>query len=147
MTRDLAREAVCAAKARAGLTWDALAGELGCAPVFLCAACLGEHSLTPAQAQHLARRLGLGPDTAQALAACPLKAQHGEALMNDPLIYRFKEITLVYGEAIKAVIHEQFGDGIMSAVDFTLDIARVEDPAGDRVQITLSGKFLPYKRW
>lgn len=147
MNRNDAREAVLDAKARQQLSWEALAAQVGCAPVFLCAACLGEHSLTAQQAQALAGALGVGPEVASALALPPLKGQRGEALVNDPLVYRFKEITLVYGEAINAVIHEKFGDGIMSAVDFTLDIARVEDPAGARVQITMNGKFLPYKRW
>lgn len=147
MNRNDAREAVLDAKARQQLTWEALAAQVGCAPVFLCAACLGEHSLTPQQADGLATALGLAPEVTGPLTLPPLKAQRGEALVNDPLIYRFKEITLVYGEAIKAVIHEKFGDGIMSAVDFTVDIARVEDPAGARVQVTLNGKFLPYKRW
>lgn len=147
MNRNDAREAILDAKARQQLTWEALAAQVGCAPVFLCAACLGEHSLTAQQAQALAGALGVAPEVAGALTLPPLKGQRGEALVNDPLVYRFKEITLVYGEAIKAVIHEKFGDGIMSAVDFTLDIARVEDPAGARVQITLNGKFLPYRRW
>lgn len=147
MTKTEMREAILEAKAQQDLTWDTLASEVGCAPVFLCAACLGQHSLTGAQAEKLAAVLGLGPAVVRALTACPLKGQYDEAFVNDPLIYRFKEITLVYGEAIKAIIHEKFGDGIMSAVDFTMDIARVEDPAGDRVRVTMSGKFLPYKRW
>ena len=91
--------------------------------------------------------LDLDDAAARALSEYPIKGQRGEALMSDPLVYRFKEIALVYGEAIKLTVQEKFGDGIMSAIDFTMDVDRIEDPKGDRVQITMSGKFLPYKRW
>lgn len=147
MTKSEMREAVLAAKAAKGLDWEEIAARVGCAPVFLCAACLGEHSLTGEQAQRLAAVLDLDDAAARALTEYPVKGQRGEALMNDPLVYRFKEISLVYGEAIKLIVQEKFGDGIMSAIDFTMDVDRVEDPKGDRVQITMSGKFLPYKRW
>ena len=112
-----------------------------------CAACLGEHSLTGEQAQRLAAVLDLDDAVTRALTEYPVKGQRGEALMSDPLVYRFKEITLVYGEAIKLIVQEKFGDGIMSAIDFTMDVDRIADHKGDRVQITMSGKFLPYKRW
>ena len=147
MTKNEMREAILAAKAAKGMTWEGIAAQIGCSPVFLCAACLGEHSMTAEQSEELASVLGLDKDVAQTLSECPTKAQQGEALMNDPLVYRFKEISMVYGESIKQIIHEKFGDGIMSAIDFTMDVDRVEDPNGDRVQITMSGKFLPYKRW
>ncbi len=77
----------------------------------------------------------------------PKKGQDAETVSKDPLIYRFHEITYVYGDSIKEMIHEKFGDGIMSAIDFDLHIDRIPDPKGDRVQITMSGKFLPYKQW
>ena len=147
MTKHDMREAILEAKASRQLTWEAIADQTGCAPVFLCATCLGEHSMTPEQAGKLTDVLGLGKEVTQALTEAPMKAHQGEALMNDPLIYRFKEINLVYGETLKEIIQEKFGDGIMSAIDFTMDVDRVEDPNGDRVQITMSGKFLPYKRW
>ncbi|MCB1756042.1 MAG: cyanase [Gammaproteobacteria bacterium] len=147
MTKSDMREAVLAAKAEKGLGWEEIAARVGCAPVFLCAACLGEHSLTGEQAQRLAAVLDLDDAAARALSEYPIKGQRGEALMSDPLVYRFKEIALVYGEAIKLTVQEKFGDGIMSAIDFTMDVDRIEDPKGDRVQITMSGKFLPYKRW
>jgi cyanate lyase len=76
-----------------------------------------------------------------------MKATDALDVPKDPLIYRFHEITLVYGETIKELIHEKFGDGIMSAIDFTMEIDKVEDPKGDRVQVTMCGKFLAYKRW
>jgi len=147
MTKQEMREAVLAAKADKGLTWEAIAQQVGCSPVFVCATCLGEHSMTREQAEKLAGVLGLGTEVTQALTECPIKAQQGESLMTDPLVYRFKEIGMVYGESVKQIVHEKFGDGIMSAIDFTLDVGKVEDPKGDRVQITMTGKFLPYKRW
>ncbi len=147
MTKSEMREAVLAAKTGKGLDWEQIAARVGCAPVFLCAACLGEHSLTGEQAQRLAAVLDLDDAVTRALTEYPVKGQRGEALMSDPLVYRFKEITLVYGEAIKLIVQEKFGDGIMSAIDFTMDVDRIADPKGDRVQITMSGKFLPYKRW
>ena len=90
--------------------------------------------------------LGLGPEAAQALTESPLKGL-GPVVPTDPLIYRFYEIVQVYGLPLKAVIHEKFGDGIMSAIDFTVTVAKEEDPKGERVKLTMSGKFLPYKKW
>jgi len=90
--------------------------------------------------------LGLGPDAAEALIECPLKGL-GPVVPTDPLIYRFYEIMQVYGMPLKAVIHEKFGDGIMSAIDFILDVKKEENPKGDRVVVTMNGKFLPYNKW
>jgi cyanate lyase len=91
--------------------------------------------------------LGLGPDVAGALQEIPTKGSLDSKVPVDPLIYRFHEITQVYGTTLKAIIHEMFGDGIMSAIDFELDVQRKEDPKGDRVVVTMNGKFLPYKKW
>jgi len=93
------------------------------------------------------RVLGLGPEVAEALQEMPMKGSLDRAVPVDPLIYRFHEITQVYGTTMKALIHEMFGDGIMSAIDFEMDIQKVEDPKGDRVVVTYNGKFLPYKKW
>jgi cyanate lyase len=84
---------------------------------------------------------------AESLTVPPLKGSLEPTIPTDPLIYRFYEIMQVYGMPIKAVIHEKFGDGIMSAIDFSLEIEKVEDPKGDRVQVIMCGKFLPYKKW
>jgi cyanate lyase len=94
----------------------------------------------------LAEILGFGTEVAIEMTAYPSKGL-GAIVPTDPLIYRFYEIIQVYGYPIKEVIHEKFGDGIMSAIDFTLDIDKVEDPKGDRVRVTMNGKFLPYKKW
>src|SRR5262245_29145800 len=91
--------------------------------------------------------LGLGPDVAAALQEIPTKDSVGRDVPVDPLIYRFHEITQVYGTTLKAIIHEMFGDGIMSAIDFELDVQKQEDSKGDRVVVTMNGKFLPYKKW
>jgi len=98
------------------------------------------------EANKLASALDLSLDITEELTDCPAKGL-GPVVPTDPLIYRFYEIMQVYGMPIKAVIHEKFGDGIMSAIDFTMNVDKEEDPKGDRVKITMSGKFLPYKKW
>jgi cyanate lyase len=135
------------AKKRKGLSWENIAAQVGRSPVLVTSACLGQSSLGAEEAAKLCALLDLGPDVAQILQTPPMKATDSQHVPKDPLIYRFHEITLVYGETIKELIHEQFGDGIMSAIDFTMEISKVEDPKGDQVQITMCGKFLPYKRW
>lgn len=99
------------------------------------------------EAKKLVEALGLSPEFAEELTIPPLKGSLDPVIPTDPLIYRFYEIMQVYGMPMKEVIHEKFGDGIMSAIDFTLDVDKVEDPKGDRVQVTMCGKFLPYKKW
>lgn len=140
--------AILGAKAAKGLSWQALGEVLGMSPVWTCSACLGENSMRSDQAEKLAATLGLGPDVVEALQSYPYKgARMDKSIPTDPLVYRFYEIMLVYGDTLKEMIHEQFGDGIMSAIDFTLDVAKQEDPKGDRVVVTMNGKFLPYKQW
>lgn len=142
------KKAILAAKAERGLTWEALAEEIGMSRVWTCSACLGENSMPSEQADKLVNKLGLGPEVAAALSAYPYKGgSMPREIPTDPLVYRFYEILLVYGGTLKEIIHEKFGDGIMSAIDFTMDIDKVEDPKGDRVKVTLNGKFLPYRKW
>jgi cyanate lyase len=114
--------------------------------VWIAALFYGQASASPEEADKLLAALALSPDLAPALTASPSKGL-GPVVPTDPLIYRFYEIMQVYGMPMKAVIHEKFGDGIMSAIDFTLDIEKVEDPKGDRVKVIMNGKFLPYKKW
>lgn len=148
MDKQQMTEAILAAKKKKGLRWDAIAGEIGMAPVWTASVCLGESSATEAIAQKLCAALDLGDDVADALQECPLKGQWmDKTVPTDPLIYRFYEIMAVYGPAVKQVVHEEFGDGIMSAIDFKMDVEREEDPKGDRVKIIMNGKFLPYVRW
>lgn len=140
-------EVIMAAKKAKGVTWAAVAEAVGLSDVFTTSVVLGQNSLIPADAAKLAAFLGLSPEVEAELSVCPMKAMNTDLVSKDPLIYRFYEIAYVYGGAIKEVIHEKFGDGIMSAIDFTVDVDKEEDPKGDRVVVTMNGKFLPYKKW
>ncbi|BAZ93338.1 cyanate hydratase [Thiohalobacter sp. COW1] len=139
-------EAIMTAKSKSGMGWEDLAGKVGLAPVFLTSACLGMNSLKAEAADKLIDVLGLPGVVSTALQQYPHK-RWDQAVPTDPVIYRWYEIVGVYGETIKELIHEKFGDGIMSAIDFSMDIDKEENPAGDRVRVTMSGKFLPYKSW
>jgi cyanate lyase len=135
------------AKRQKGLTFDAIARAAGRHKVWVTSVLLGQSTMSAEEAQKAVSVLGLGPEVAAALQEIPTKGSVGKDVPVDPLIYRFHEITQVYGTTIKAIIHEMFGDGIMSAIDFELDVQRKEDPKGDRVVITMNGKFLPHKKW
>jgi cyanate lyase len=149
MTRADVSARVSEAKRRSGLTWKAIAEALGTdSPVFYTAALLGHHALTPEEARRASALLELDEVETRILSEPP--EERGAALKippTDPLIYRFYELVQGYGPTLKALINEEFGDGIMSAIDFTMEIGREPDPKGDRVRITMSGKFLPYKRF
>ena len=147
MNRAEATERTLAAKKAKGLTFEAIARAVGKHMVWVTSALLGQSTMTAEQAHRVVSLLGLEPEVAAALQEYPSKGSVGQAVPVDPLIYRFHEITQVYGTTLKALIHEMFGDGIMSAIDFEMDVQRKEDPKGDRVVITMSGKFLPYKVW
>ena len=135
-----------AAKNTKGLTFADLGKMVGRAEVWVAALCYRQASASQEEASKLVGALGLEPEVAQALTEFPTKGL-GPIVPTDPLIYRFYEIMQVYGLPLKAVIHEKFGDGIMSAIDFTLHVDKEEDPKGDRVKVTMSGKFLPYRKW
>ena len=139
-------EVIMAAKTKSRLGWEDIAEKVGLAPVFLTSACLGMNSLKPEFADKVAEVLGLPGEVSTALQLFPHKSWE-KAVPTDPVIYRWYEIVGVYGETIKELIHEKFGDGIMSAIDFSMHIDKEENPAGDRVVVTLNGKFLPYKSW
>jgi len=140
-------EAIFAAKLEKKTTWAEIGATIGLSDVFTASACLGQNSLSAEDAAKLTAFLDLSDDVAFALTICPTKALDTDLVSKDPLIYRFYEIAYVYGGAIKECIHEQFGDGIMSAIDFTCDVSKEEYPKGDRVVVTMNGKFLPYKKW
>jgi cyanate lyase len=147
MTRKQATERILAAKADKGLTFEAIAKAVGRHKVWVTAALMGQATMSKEEAQKAVKALGLGPDVAAALQEFPTKGSLDGTVPVDPLIYRFHEITQVYGTTIKAIVHEMFGDGIMSAIDFEMEIQKKEDPKGDRVVVTYNGKFLPYKKW
>jgi cyanate lyase len=147
MTRNECTEAIVAAKQARGLTWQSIADAIGRHVVWTTCALLGQATMTREEATRAVEMLGLGPSEAEALQRFPAKGSLPPGPPTDPLIYRFHEITQVYGTTLKEVIQEQFGDGIMSAIDFTMDVERIPDPKGDRVRVTMEGKFLPYKKW
>lgn len=140
------KDAILQAKVEKGLTWEAIAKAAGLSAEYTCSACLGMNHLEKKNADAVAKKLGLGKELSAALQAFPLKSWD-KIVPTDPLIYRWYEIVGVYGETIKEMINEKFGDGIMSAIDFSMHIDKQEDPKGDRVVVTLNGKFLPYKSW
>ena len=131
-----------------GLTWKAIATAIGPgSPVLYTAALLGQMTLTKDEAERAAKLLGLTAEEIVLLTEPPSRGSIPEFPPTDPLIYRFYELVQVYGTTWKALIEEEFGDGIMSAIDFHMDIQREKNPSGDRVKLNLSGKFLPYKRY
>ena len=140
-------ETILAAKAAKNLTWAAIAKAAGISEVFTTSACLGENALDAPEAKKVAKLLGLSAKVATALTEFANKGEAAPTIPKEPLQYRFQEIIYVYGATMKALIEEKFGAGIMSAIDFTMDIERVADPKGDRVKITMNGKFLGYKKW
>ena len=146
MKKPAMTEAILKAKADKKLGWEQIAEKTGLAPVFVTSACLGMNSMPKDNADKLVAALGLPGEVSAALQAFPHK--HWDKLIpTDPVIYRLYEAINVYGETIKEIIHEKFGDGIMSAIDFSMHIEKVPDPKGDRVKVTMNGKFLPYKTW
>lgn len=139
-------EEIILAKKASSMSWEEIALKVGLSPVFLTSACLGMNSLKKEYAIKLCEVLKLPKEIVIALEGFPMK-EWEKTIPNDPVIYRFYEIVGVYGETIKELIGEKFGDGIMSAIDFSMDIEKEENPAGNRVVITMNGKFLPYKSW
>jgi cyanate lyase len=147
MTRSDVTEMIVMARLKKGLTWAKLAKALGQSKEWTTAALLGQMQMTREQAEKSGKLLGLPADAVLLLQQVPYKGSLPTAVPTDPLIYRWYEIVNVYGTTIKELIHEEFGDGIMSAIDFKMDIVREPDPKGDRVNVTMSGKFLPYKTY
>ncbi len=147
MDRAECTRATLEAKKAKGLTFAEIADKAGRHVVWTTAAIMGQATMDSAEAGAVAALLDLDPEVAAGLQEIPMKGSLDGAVPVDPLIYRLHEITQVYGTTIKALIHEMFGDGIMSAIDFEMDIRRIPDPKGDRVEITYNGKFLPYKKW
>jgi cyanate lyase len=130
------------------LSWKTIAGEIGGgSPVYLTAALMGQMKLRPEQAERAALLFGLGEEEKLLLQEVPYRGSLPTAVPTDPLIYRFYELVQVYGTSWKELIQEEFGDGIMSAIDFDMAIERQPDPKGDRVKLTMSGKFLAYKEY
>ena len=134
-------------KVTLGIKWAAVAKKVGQSKEWVTAACLGQMQMTQKQAETVGKIFDLPEEAVLILQTVPYKGSLPTAVPTDPLIYRWYEIVSVYGTTIKELIHEEFGDGIMSAIDFSMDIVRQPDPKGDRVNVVLSGKFLPYKQY
>lgn len=147
MDRNQVTQKIISTKVAKGLLWGDLAKEFGQSKEWTTAALLGQMTFNREQADKAQQLFGLTDEEAAWLQIVPYKGSLPSAVPTDPLIYRWYEIVSVYGTTIKELIHEEFGDGIMSAIDFSMDIQRAADPKGDRVQVVLSGKFLPYKSY
>lgn len=147
MTKQEMTEAILASKLAKGVTWAAIAKAAGLSEVYTTSACLGENALSKGEAEKVAALLGLPATVTEALALPATKGEAALTIPKEPTQYRFQEIIYVYGRTIKELIEEKFGLGIMSAIDFTMSVEKQADPKGDRVVITMNGKFLPYKKW
>ncbi|WP_199509190.1 cyanase [Glaciecola sp. KUL10] len=147
ITRNEVTELIILQKQLKNLTWPQLADIVGQSKEWTTAALLGQMTLTADQASRVGLALELPEAAVAQLQVVPYKGSLPTAVPTDPLIYRFYELINVYGTTFKALIHEEFGDGIMSAIDFDMDLSRQEDAKGDRVKITMTGKFLPYKSY
>lgn len=146
MNKEEMTDAIVASKKAKGLTWEAIANKVNLGQTWVTSACLGMNSTSEEVAKGICGILELGDDVCVALHEFPHKSWD-KTVPQDPVVYRFYEIIGVYGDTIKETIAEKFGDGIMSAIDFSMDIDKQEDPKGDRVVITLNGKFLRYSTW
>ena len=144
-SRDQVTEHIVSNKVRLGIQWSDVANEVGLSKEWVTAACLGQMAMEKAHAEVVGKIFELSDEAVAWLQIVPYKGSIPSAVPTDPLIYRWYEVVNVYGTTIKELIHEEFGDGIMSAIDFSMDIQREPDPKGDRVNVVLSGKFLPYK--
>ena len=147
MNRNDVTEKIIATKVAKGIKWSEVAERVGLSKEWVTAACLGQMTLTAEQADVVGEIFDLTAEEKKWLTVVPYKGSLPTSVPTDPLIYRFYELVNVYGTTLKELIHEEFGDGIMSAIDFKMDVQREADPKGDRVRIVMSGKFLPYKTY
>ncbi len=146
-SREQVTQQIVASKVTKGIKWREVASAIGLSKEWTTAACLGQMTFDKQQAEIIGDLFELSDEAVAWLQIAPYKGSLPTAVPSDPLIYRWYEVVSVYGSTIKELIHEEFGDGIMSAIDFSMDIQREADPKGDRVNIVLSGKFLPYKTY
>jgi len=147
MDRNEVTRMIIEAKVNKGIAWADVAKKVGQSKEWTTAACLGQMQMDVKQAKAVVRLFDLPAEAQKWLTTVPYKGSLPTSVPTDPLIYRFYELVSVYGTTFKELIHEEFGDGIMSAIDFKMDLVREPDPKGDRVKIVMSGKFLPYKTY
>ena len=146
LTKDDVAALILSAKKQAGLTWEEIAEKIEMSPVWTHSACMGMNAFPAEKAKLMVSVMGLPQEAESVLSESPTKIWE-QSVPTDPCIYRLYEIVGVYGPTMKEVIHEKFGDGIMSAIDFSMSIDKEKNPMGDRVVVTMNGKFLPYKAW
>ena len=146
-SRTQVTDMIQSAKILKGIKWSQIAEVIGQSKEWSTAACLGQMAMTKQQAEAVGELLELSDEAIAWLQIVPYKGSLPSAVPTDPLIYRWYELVNVYGTTLKELIHEEFGDGIMSAIDFSMDLQRENDPKGDRVSVVMSGKFLPYKMY
>jgi len=147
MNRNDVTEMIIAAKIQKGIKWADVAKKVGLSKEWVTAGCLGQMTFSAEQARKIGKIFGLDEAAVKLLQTVPYKGSLPTSVPADPLIYRFYELVAVYGTTFKELIHEEFGDGIMSAIDFKMDLTRLPDPNGDRVQMVMSGKYLAYKAY
>jgi cyanate lyase len=147
MTRSQVTQLIVSARLKKGISWAEVAKVVGGSKEWVTAGCLGQTAFNKQQAAALAELFDLSEEAQAILQTCPYRGSLPTAVPTDPVIYRFYELVSVYGTTLKELIHEEFGDGIMSAIDFKMHIGREADPTGERVRIVMSGKFLPYKEY
>ena len=145
--RQQVTDMIISAKVLKSIKWSDVAKEIGLSKEWVTAACLGQMAFNKQQAEKIGQIFDLSDEAVAWLQIVPYKGSLPTSVPTDPLIYRWYEVVNVYGSTIKELIHEEFGDCIMSAIDFSMDIQREENPNGDRVNVVLSGKFLPYKTY
>ncbi|MDK3016564.1 cyanase [Pseudodonghicola flavimaris] len=146
MTKEDVTAMILSAKKQVGLTWEEIAEKIDMSPVWTHSACMGMNAFPAEKATLLTAVLSLPQEAAEVLQESPTKIW-SQTVPTDPCIYRFYEVVGVYGPTLKALIHEKFGDGIMSAIDFDMQVTRVPHPKGDRVKVEMSGKYLSYNSW
>ena len=146
-SRTQVTDMIQSAKILKGIKWSQIAEVVGQSKEWSTAACLGQMAMTKQQAEAVGELLELTDEAIAWLQIVPYKGSLPTEVPTDPLIYRWYELVSVYGTTLKELIHEDFGDGIMSAIDFSMDLQRENDPKGDRVSVVMSGKFLPYKMY
>jgi len=147
MNRNEVTEMIVSSKIKNGISWAQVAKKVGLSKEWVTAGCLGQMTFDKKQAGIIGKLFSLPAEAVSLLQVVPYKGSLSASVPTDPLIYRFYELVSVYGTTFKELIHEEFGDGIMSAIDFKMDLQREPNPAGDRVSIVMSGKFLPYKTY
>ena len=147
MKREDVTDLIVFRKMKSGIKWPEIAKKVGASKEWTAAACLGQMQMTKKQAEAVGKLFDLPEEAVMLLQTVPYKGSLPTAVPTDPLVYRFYELVNVYGTTFKALIHEEFGDGIMSAIDFDMDLTRLPNEKGDRVKIVMSGKYLQYKTY